>query len=105
MNHVWVHIWPTIEADLGQLTALQTRIAPLTAGAGIEEVLVQANVATARDQAPLPIAGRFYYQPGSGCRHRRRSRRPSGSSRSTTTPRRSCGPAGAASSTPTSCRR
>ena len=66
MNHVWVQIWPTIEADLGQLTALQTRIAPLTAGAGIEEVLVQANVATAPDQAPLPIAGRFYYQPGSG---------------------------------------
>ena len=25
MNHVWVQIWPTIEADLGQLTALQTR--------------------------------------------------------------------------------
>jgi acetyl/propionyl-CoA carboxylase alpha subunit/acetyl-CoA carboxylase carboxyltransferase component len=66
MNHVWVQIWPTIEADLGQLTALQTRIAPLTAGAGIEEVLVQANVATDPGSAPLPIAGRFSYQPGSG---------------------------------------
>ncbi|MEO7446745.1 MAG: biotin/lipoyl-containing protein, partial [Humibacillus sp.] len=66
MNHVWVQIWPTIEADLSQLTALQTRIAPLTAGAGIEEVLVSANVATAPGEAPLPIAGRFFYQPGSG---------------------------------------
>ncbi|WP_076260038.1 carboxyl transferase domain-containing protein [Intrasporangium flavum] len=66
MNHVWVQIWPTIEADLGQLTALRGKIAPLTAGAGIEEVLVEADVATAPDQKPAPIAGRFFYQPGSG---------------------------------------
>src|SRR4051794_8997168 len=66
MNHVWVQIWPTIEADVGQLTALQNKIAPITAGAGIEEVLVQANVAGARGEAPLPIAGRFFYQPGAG---------------------------------------
>ncbi|RKT77736.1 acetyl/propionyl-CoA carboxylase alpha subunit [Terracoccus luteus] len=66
MNHVWVSIWPTIEADLGQLTALQGKIAPLTAGAGIEEVLVQADVAGAAGDSPAPIVGRFSYQPGSG---------------------------------------
>ncbi|EWT01999.1 acetyl-CoA carboxylase [Intrasporangium oryzae NRRL B-24470] len=66
MNHVWVQIWPPIEADLGQLTALRRKIAPLTAGAGIEEVLVQGRVAGAPGEAPDPIAGRFYYQPGSG---------------------------------------
>lgn len=66
MNHVWVQIWPTIEADLGQLTALRSKIAPVTAGAGIEEVLVQATVAGTPEAAPLAIAGRFYYQPGSG---------------------------------------
>ncbi|MEO7751837.1 MAG: carboxyl transferase domain-containing protein [Terracoccus sp.] len=66
MNHVWIQIWPTIEADLTQLTALQTRIAPITAGAGIEEVLVQASVAGAPGEAPLRVAGRFSYQPGSG---------------------------------------
>ncbi|MGN6753176.1 MAG: biotin carboxylase N-terminal domain-containing protein, partial [Intrasporangium sp.] len=44
MNYVWVSIWPTIEADLQQLTSLQSKIAPLTAGAGIEEVLVRADV-------------------------------------------------------------
>ena len=65
MNHVWVQIWPTIEADLGQLTALQAKIAPLTAGAGIEEVLVQGSIA-APDGTPAPIAARFYYRPGSG---------------------------------------
>jgi len=36
MNHVWVHIWPTIDAELDQLTALQRDIAPLTAEAGID---------------------------------------------------------------------
>jgi acetyl-CoA carboxylase carboxyltransferase component len=66
MNHVWVQIWPPIEADLGQLTALQGKIAPVTAGAGIEEVLIQAQVAGAPGEAPAPIAGRFSYQPGSG---------------------------------------
>src|SRR6478672_8281995 len=66
MNHVWVQIWPTIEADLSQLTALQDKIAPVTAGAGIEEVLVQAHIAGGPGEAPLPIAGRFFYQPGSG---------------------------------------
>jgi acetyl/propionyl-CoA carboxylase alpha subunit/acetyl-CoA carboxylase carboxyltransferase component len=65
MNHVWVHVWPVIEAQLEQLTALQRGIAPLTAGAGIDEVLAQGRVATA-DGAVVPVAARFYYQPGSG---------------------------------------
>jgi acetyl/propionyl-CoA carboxylase alpha subunit/acetyl-CoA carboxylase carboxyltransferase component len=65
MNHVWVHIWPPVEADLDQLTSLQAKIAPLTAGAGIEEVLVQGRIATP-DGASAPLAARFHYQPGSG---------------------------------------
>ena len=36
MNHVWLHVWPVIRAEVGQLTALRDKIAPLTAGAGIE---------------------------------------------------------------------
>ena len=65
MNHVWVHIWPPIDADLDQLTALQGKIAPLTAGAGIEEVLVQGRIA-APGGAVAPLAARFHFQPGSG---------------------------------------
>jgi len=65
MNHVWVHIWPPVEAALDQLTALQAKIAPLTAGAGIEEVLVQGRIATPHG-ASAPVAARFHYQPGSG---------------------------------------
>jgi acetyl/propionyl-CoA carboxylase alpha subunit/acetyl-CoA carboxylase carboxyltransferase component len=65
MNHVWVTIWPPIEADLDQLTALRGRIAPITAGAGITEVLAQGRVAVPGGTF-VPVAGRFYYQPGSG---------------------------------------
>ncbi len=66
MNYVWVAIWPTIDADLQQLTALQSKIAPLTVGAGVEEVLVRADVVPEPGAGPVPITGRFYYQPGSG---------------------------------------
>ncbi len=65
MNHVWVRIWPVVEAELDQLTALQEKIAPLTVGAGIEEVLAQGEVA-GPDGTPVPIAARFHSLPGSG---------------------------------------
>ena len=65
MNHVWVHIWPVVDAQVDEVTALQRNIAPLTAGAGIEEVLVQGRVA-APDGSINPVAARFYYQPGAG---------------------------------------
>ena len=65
MNHVWVHVWPIIDAQLDQLTALQRGIAPLTAGAGIDEVLAQGRVAMP-DGTVIPVAARFFYQPGSG---------------------------------------
>ncbi|HSK55252.1 MAG TPA: carboxyl transferase domain-containing protein, partial [Jiangellales bacterium] len=65
MNHVWLHIWPVIDAPLEELTALQRTIAPLTAGAGIEEVLAEGRVA-AHDGRVHPVAVRFSYRPGSG---------------------------------------
>ncbi|TWE10238.1 carboxyl transferase domain-containing protein [Rudaeicoccus suwonensis] len=69
MNHVWVHIWPPIDAELDQLTALKRGIAPLTVGAGIDEVVAQGRVAAA-DGAVIPVAARFYYQPGAGVQFR-----------------------------------
>ena len=38
MNHVWLHVWPVIDAPLEELTALKGAISPLTSGRGIEEV-------------------------------------------------------------------
>ena len=45
MNHVWVHVWPVVDVDVERLTALGTKISPLTDGAGVEEVVAQGRVA------------------------------------------------------------
>ena len=65
MNHVFLHIWPVVDAPLDELTTLQRTIAPLTAGAGIEEILAQGRIA-APDGRVHGAAIRFSYQPGSG---------------------------------------
>jgi len=65
MNHVFLQIWPVIDAPLDELTALQRTIAPLTAGAGVEEVLAQGRVA-APDGSVHHAAVRFSYRPGAG---------------------------------------
>lgn len=64
-NHVWVQVWPVVEADVDQLTTLQDKITPLTDGAGIEEVLAQGRV-IGPDGNPTPIAIRFHARPGAG---------------------------------------
>src|SRR5699024_2966250 len=65
VNHVWVTVWPAIEADVEQLAALQDKITPLSEGAGLEEVLTQGRVA-GPDGRVHPIAIRFHSQPGRG---------------------------------------
>jgi acetyl/propionyl-CoA carboxylase alpha subunit/acetyl-CoA carboxylase carboxyltransferase component len=65
MNHVFLHIWPVIAAPLDELTGLQRTIAPLTSGAGVEEVLAQGRIA-APDGRVHDAAVRFSYQPGAG---------------------------------------
>jgi len=64
-NHVWVQVWPIVEAEPEQLTTLQRKITPLTDGAGIEEVLTQGRV-IGPDGSPTPIAIRFRARPGAG---------------------------------------
>ena len=64
-NHVWVQVWPIVEADVEQLTSLQDKITPLTDGAGIEEVLAQGRV-IGPDGSPTPLAIRFHARPGAG---------------------------------------
>jgi acetyl/propionyl-CoA carboxylase alpha subunit/acetyl-CoA carboxylase carboxyltransferase component len=65
MNHVFLHIWPAIDAPLDELTAMQAAMAPLTRGAGVEEVLVQGRI-EARDGRVHSATVRFSYQPGAG---------------------------------------
>ncbi|TYL46456.1 ATP-grasp domain-containing protein [Nocardioides sp. BGMRC 2183] len=62
MNHVWIHVWPDVDADPAQLTALQGKITPLSDGAGIEEVVAGGRLAT--PDGPVPVSIRFHSQPG-----------------------------------------
>ncbi|PKH40891.1 Acetyl/propionyl-CoA carboxylase, alpha subunit [Nocardioides alpinus] len=64
-NHVWVQVWPVVEADLDQLTTLQDKITPLTDGAGIVEVLAQGRLG-GPDGSATPVALRFHARPGAG---------------------------------------
>lgn len=64
-NHVWVQVWPDVDADPEQLTALQGKITPLTDGAGIAEVVAQGRV-VGSDGTATPIAIRFHARPGAG---------------------------------------
>ncbi|WP_261376804.1 carboxyl transferase domain-containing protein [Nocardioides sp. J9] len=66
VNHVWVTVWPVVDADLDQLAALQGKITPLSEGAGIEEVLAEGRVAGPDGGAPVPLAIRFHAKPGAG---------------------------------------
>lgn len=64
MNHVWVHVWPAIDLDLHDITALHTKITPLSDGAGIEEVVAHGTFVQPGGQVPLAI--RFHARPGAG---------------------------------------
>ena len=65
MNHVFVHIWPVVDAPPEELAGLQRALAPLTVGAGIEEVAVQGRI-VAPDGSVHPASVRFSYSAGSG---------------------------------------
>ncbi|YAL81928.1 carboxyl transferase domain-containing protein [Dermacoccaceae bacterium W4C1] len=64
-NHIWIHIWPHIEAGLPELTALKESIAPATSGAGMQEVVFSGSV-VGQDQQPEQIEARFHYRTGAG---------------------------------------
>ncbi len=65
MNHVWVYVWPEIDLDLRDVMALQSKITPLSDGAGIEEVLAEGTFVRP-GQPPVRMAIRFHAVPGSG---------------------------------------
>ena len=64
-NHVWVTVWPTIQADMQRIAGLQEKITPLSDGTGIEEVLAQGRV---QDESGVahPVAIRFRARPDGG---------------------------------------
>ncbi|HET9655776.1 MAG TPA: carboxyl transferase domain-containing protein [Kineosporiaceae bacterium] len=66
MNHIWLHIWPVLEAPVEELTALKKTVAPLTHGVGLQEVTAQGRVVQEPGEEPIAVSARFSYRPGAG---------------------------------------
>ena len=58
LNHVWVHVWPTLDLDPREARHLQHRITPLADSTGIEEVVVHGRFII--DGEPQELAVRFH---------------------------------------------
>jgi acetyl/propionyl-CoA carboxylase alpha subunit/acetyl-CoA carboxylase carboxyltransferase component len=67
-NRVFMHIWPTIEVSLDDLDRFARTTAPLTVGAGLEEIMLLGQLAGEPGKAPEEVALRFSYTPGRGVR-------------------------------------
>lgn len=65
-NRIFLYVWPTIEVSLADLGEFARATAPLTAGAGLEEIMLLGVLHDQQDQAPREVALRFSYRPGSG---------------------------------------
>lgn len=66
MNHVWVHVWPTVDIELRDVMTLQAKITPLSDGTGIEEVVAHGRFVNAGVPEPTAMAIRFHAKPGAG---------------------------------------
>ncbi|HWF35227.1 MAG TPA: carboxyl transferase domain-containing protein [Solirubrobacteraceae bacterium] len=65
-NRVLLYVWPPIEVPLDELRAVTRALAPITAGLGLEEVLIEARIPTPPDGELRNMALGFSYQPGVG---------------------------------------
>jgi acetyl-CoA carboxylase carboxyltransferase component len=65
-NRVFLYAWPSIEVPLAELASLARAAAPLTAGAGLEEIILLARLQEEGSEHPREVALRFSYTPGTG---------------------------------------
>ncbi len=67
-NRIFLYIWPSIEVSLAELGAFARATAPLTVGAGLEEIMLLGRLHNQPDQEPRDVALLFSYRPGTGVR-------------------------------------
>ena len=63
-NRIFLYVWPPIEVPLDQLSRFARAMAPLTAGAGLEEVMVLARLRDQPESEPKEVALMFSCSPG-----------------------------------------
>ena len=65
-NRVLLHIWPLVDLPLDELTAVARRLAPLTEGLGLEQIVVSGQLAGPGSEEPVETVMRLGYEPGRG---------------------------------------
>jgi acetyl/propionyl-CoA carboxylase alpha subunit/acetyl-CoA carboxylase carboxyltransferase component len=66
-NHVFLYVWPEVDVPVRDLVAVaRARLAPMTAGLGLEEALLHLRIAGSEAGDDGEMALSFSYQPGAG---------------------------------------
>jgi acetyl/propionyl-CoA carboxylase alpha subunit/acetyl-CoA carboxylase carboxyltransferase component len=65
-NRIFLYVWPPIDVPLQELSGFARTIAPLTAGAGLEEIMVLARLRDKEGAEPREVALIFSNRPGAG---------------------------------------
>jgi acetyl/propionyl-CoA carboxylase alpha subunit/acetyl-CoA carboxylase carboxyltransferase component len=65
-NLMVLSVRQTVEFPVDELTQATRRLAPMTVGAGLEEVVILAETSAEPGSAPSEVALHFSYQPGAG---------------------------------------
>ncbi len=65
-NRIVLYVWPPIDVPLHELSDFARASAPMTAGAGLEEIMMLVRQRTQPDEEPAEVAVVFSYRPGAG---------------------------------------
>jgi acetyl-CoA carboxylase carboxyltransferase component len=65
-NRIMLHVWPTVSLLPEALDRVAQRLAPLTEGLGLEQVVVSGRMAASDDEEPVEVVMRIGYEPGRG---------------------------------------
>jgi len=65
-NRIFLYAWPSIELPLTELASFVRTSAPLTVGAGLDEIVLFSRLQDRPGEGPRRIALRFSYRPGAG---------------------------------------
>ena len=65
-NRIVLYVWPPIDIPLKELSGFARATAPMTVGAGLEEIMMRVRHRTRPDAEPKEVALIFSYRPGAG---------------------------------------
>jgi len=65
-NRIFLYAWPSIELPLSEVASFVRTTAPLTVGAGLDEIVLLSRLQEEPGGEPREVALRFSFRPGAG---------------------------------------